>query len=119
MAPRSKRGTIEVDARARLEAKKRTLLADIERALLDALAESPEVHRSLWRLQREGFTLQLSLDCQREADGSVEQGPAERRSPRPDDASVEPAFRIDVSDLKFLRSIGIDPTRKRRARQPR
>ncbi|MBP1643651.1 MAG: hypothetical protein H6Q03_2320, partial [Acidobacteria bacterium] len=28
-------------------------------------------------------------------------------------------FRIDAADLRFLRSIGIDPTRKRRARGTR
>ena len=44
----------DLDARARMEAKKRNLLRDVERALLDALAESSEVHRTLWRLQREG-----------------------------------------------------------------
>jgi|GEM_PF-935694 len=31
----------------------------------------------------------------------------------------EPAFRIDGADLAFLRSIGIDPTRKVRSRKPR
>lgn len=31
----------------------------------------------------------------------------------------EPTFRIDGADLAFLRSIGIDPTRKVRVRKPR
>jgi len=88
------------------DAKKRSLLRDLERALLDAIAESPEVHRRLWKLQREGYTLQLSLDCAREDDSAA----AAPRAP-------EPGFRIDAEDLAFLRSIGIDPTRKRRTRR--
>jgi hypothetical protein len=53
----------DVDTRSQLEARKRTLLSNVERALLDALAESPDVHRSIWRLQKAGFTLRLSIEC--------------------------------------------------------
>ena len=109
-----------MDARARMEAKKRNLLRDVERALLDALAESSEVHRTLWRLQREGCTLQLSLDCQREDD--PERVPVRVRAARKPPAAPppgDPVFRIDADDLRFLRSLGIDPTRKRRARRAR
>lgn len=81
---------------------RRALLRDLERALLDAIAESPEVHRTLSRLDREGFTLQVMLDCQ----------PKESTEPLPD-----PVFRIDSSDLSFLRSVGIDPTRRTRRRR--
>lgn len=89
------------------EARKRTLLSELERALLEAISESPEVHRALWRLQREGYVLHLALDCEREdgAELSARSEPA-------------PQFKIDASDLQFLRSIGIDPTRKRRLRRP-
>lgn len=81
---------------------RRALLRDLERALLDAIAESPEVHRTLSRLEREGFTLQVMLDCQ----------PKERAAALPD-----PVFRIDSTDLSFLRSVGIDPTRRARRRR--
>ncbi len=86
------------------DAKKQSLLRDLERALLDAIAESPEVHRTLYRLQRAGYTLQLSLDCT----GQGEPTPVHREEPAP-------TFRIDAADLAFLRSVGIDPTRKRRS----
>ena len=112
----------ELDARARMEAKRRTLLRDVERALLDALAESSEVHRTLWRLQREGWTLQLSLDCQREDDRERGAGRSRVRAVRKassGEGSSEPVFRIDADDLRFLRALGIDPTRKRRARRAR
>lgn len=109
-----------MNARARNEAKKRTLLADVERALLEALAESTEMHRVLYRLQRAGWALELHLDCHRVDEPADEESPvrtkrsrrlaAERTSP------PDPAFVIDSGDLRFLRSIGIDPTRKRRRR---
>lgn len=44
--------------------------------------------------------------------------PAARRSAGASDGgSAEPDFRIDGRDLAFLRSIGIDPTRRRRGRR--
>ena len=107
-----------MDARARMEARKRTLLADVERALLDALAESSEVHRALWKLQREGWTLRLLLDCQPEAEGEAASSRTEPR-PVPRPPGREPSFRIDAEDLRFLRDIGIDPTRRRAPRRPR
>jgi hypothetical protein len=36
--------------------------------------------------------------------------------PEPPRAPAAPPFRIDGEDLSFLRSIGIDPTRRRRRR---
>lgn len=85
------------------QARKRTLLSNLERALLDALAESPEVHRTLWHLQKAGYTLRLSIDCQESEAAGV--------------ANPSVAFRIDAEDLRFLRSIGVDPTRRARTRK--
>lgn len=109
-----------MSTRSRMNSRKKTLLADVERALLEALAESPAVHRTLWKLQREGWTLRLHLDCERDdgTDGGTEaQLPAP--ATRPPRREREPEFRIDATDLRFLRSLGIDPTRKRRPRGPR
>jgi hypothetical protein len=101
-----------------MNSKKRTLLADVERALLDALAESPAVQRTLWKLQREGWTLRLILDCDREPGADARTADAAGATPaRAREGEAE--FRIDAADLRFLRSIGIDPTRKRRARGAR
>ena len=83
-----------------MDERKRGLLREVERALLDAISESNEVHRSLSRLQRAGYTLHLFLDCAAEREGSPQ----------------APVFRINGQDLKLLRSLGIDPTRKHRRR---
>jgi hypothetical protein len=78
--------------------------------VVDALAESPEVHRSIWRLQRAGYTLQFSIECHESA--SAEEAGEPRRAPQ-----APGTFRIDAGDLGFLRSIGIDPTRRARRRE--
>jgi hypothetical protein len=91
-----------VNARTPIEARRRSLLRAVERALFDAIAESPELHRALWRLQRAGYNLRLSIDqCAPEPS-------SDSSARRPPDTS---GFRIDTEDLRFLRSIGIDPTR--------
>jgi hypothetical protein len=43
--------------------------------------------------------------------------PESRARPAAGAAAASAAFRIDASDLGFLRSIGIDPTRRPRARR--
>jgi hypothetical protein len=95
----------------RLDAKAQSLLRELSRALLDAISESSAVADSLRRLHRQGFTLHLVLDCQRDGSGRAAAG-----EPEGGTAGAEAAFRIDAGDLAFLRSIGIDPTRRRRRR---
>jgi hypothetical protein len=101
-----------VDARIPTDARKQTLLRAIERALFEAISDSPEVHRSLWRLQRAGYTLRLALECG-EATGDGAATAADAGSEQ------KAAFRIDGEDLRFLRSVGIDPTRGGRQRRRR
>ena len=79
------------------------------------MAESPEVHDRLESIRREGYTLNLFLDCKRSAsdkNGGKMDGAARR-------PLAPPTFRIDGRDLAFLRSVGIDPTRKARSRSSR
>jgi hypothetical protein len=99
-----------VSAKTTADARKRTLLRAIEHALYEAISESAELHRSLWRLQRAGYTLHLSLDCRAEP---ATAGGAPARAAAPERSE----FRIDGDDLRFLRSIGIDPTRPGRKRR--
>ena len=105
------------------------LLKDLGQALIDAIAESPDVSANLLRLQQSGYSLYLTVDCKQDSackqtegedDGATaeEDGSARRlrlqATPSP---GGEPSFRINTRDLSFLRSIGIDPTRKRRGRR--
>ena len=89
-------------------------------ALIEAISDSSDINESLRELQKAGYSLYLVVDCRR--------GAAKRRrseSSRSATAAAEvgtaratdPTFRIDGNDLLFLRSIGIDPTRKSRAKR--
>ncbi len=89
----------------------RELLRDLGRALSQSIAHSPEIHRTLRRFHEEGYTLHLTLDCKRQPP-AVEPVAVARRG-----AAAEPSFTIDARDLSFLRSIGIDPTRRLRRRK--
>ena len=117
------------------------MLRHLGRTLTEAIAESSDAHRALRRIQEEGYSLYLLLDRQ----GLAEEGCAAPEPPRwhedrvsegllgaaepqddpcssapscePRSPEREPEFRIDGRDLAFLRSIGIDPTRRvRRAK---
>ena len=116
-----------MDAKAQAEARRRSLLADVERALLEAISDSREVQACLRRLHRAGWLLELQLGCRRDVPGEgdpIPAPPSRRATParRPAAARAAggeaPAFRMDAEDLRFLRSIGIDPTRKRPAQRP-
>jgi hypothetical protein len=86
------------------------MLSEFRRALYDAISDSTDVHRTWRQLRDEGYSLFLLVDCKRQES----QEPLERGKlalPR-----QEPVFQINGTDLSFLKSIGIDPTRRARRR---
>ena len=93
------------------EERLRQILRELERALSQAIADSSEIGDSLRRIQEEGFELQMIFECRSvgPADPTPAEPPRRRRA-------MQPVFRIHGDDLAFLRSIGIDPTRRRGAR---
>jgi hypothetical protein len=103
------------------------MLKDLRRALSDAISESSEVSRTLRKIREEGYSLYLLVDCKREASDAepLALTPAARRSlpaisasgSSSSSSSSDPCFLIDGRDLSFLRSIGIDPTRRLRRRR--
>ena len=97
-----------------LDDKLHQMLRDLRRALSEAITDSPEVTRTLRRIREEGYALYLLVDCKRE---SLDEDPLPLTSPSFRSSSSEPAFQIDGRDLNFLRSIGIDPTRRLRRRR--
>jgi hypothetical protein len=99
----------------KLDDKLHQMLRELRRALSEAISESSDVNRTLRRIREEGYALYLLVDCKREP-GEIEPLTfATTSAPRL--SSGEPAFQIDGRDLSFLRSIGIDPTRRLRRRR--
>jgi hypothetical protein len=95
------------------------MLRELRRALSDAISESSEINHTLRKIREEGYSLYLLVDCKRDANEPepVTFANATTASRVPRLSSGEPAFQIDGRDLSFLRSIGIDPTRRLRRRR--
>lgn len=103
-----------------LDDRTRAALRELGKALNEAVSSSAEVHEILQRLREEGHEPYLVLDATvalekrgrsaRAALPSIRRGGHTRR----EDAEGG-SFQIDVKDLHFLRSVGIDPTRAPRA----
>ena len=98
----------------KLDDKLHQMLRELRRALSEAISESSEVNRTLRKIREEGYSLYLLVDCKREAN---ELEPVTFGTGAPRLSSGEPVFQIDIRDLSFLRSIGIDPTRRMRRRR--
>ena len=88
------------------------MLRDFGRALSEAISDSSEASRKLRQLKDEGYSLYLLLDG-----GENERGGQPAAVPQRQLAAGQPEFRINGKDLSFLRSIGIDPTRRLRRRR--
>jgi hypothetical protein len=97
----------------KLDDKLHSMLRDLRRALSEAISESSEINRTLRRIREEGYALYLLVDCKREVEDPEAVALTAPRWP----TSGEPAFQIDGRDLNFLKSIGIDPTRRLRRRR--
>jgi hypothetical protein len=112
-----------------LDDKLHQMLKDLRRALSDAISESSEVSRTLRKIREEGYSLYLLVDCKREtSDGEPLALSPAVRTPRISRmtsttsaasaaSAADPCFVIDGRDLSFLKSIGIDPTRRLRRRR--
>jgi hypothetical protein len=97
----------------KLDDKLHSMLRDLRRALSEAISESSEINRTLRKIREEGYALYLLVDCKREVEDADAVALTAPRWP----TSGEPAFQIDGRDLNFLKSIGIDPTRRLRRRR--
>ncbi len=106
-----------------LDERMRGLLRELGTALNDAVSSSQKVHEVLARVRAEGYEAYLVLDAtvalDRRGRRSSAALPSIRRgSPvgARGDGEMAP-FQINIKDLTFLRSVGIDPTRPIRARR--
>lgn len=98
---------------SKLDDKLHQMLRELRRALSDAISDSSEVNKTLRKIREEGYSLYLLVDCKREVNDSE---PVALTAPRWS-GSGDPVFQIDGRDLNFLKSIGIDPTRRLRRRR--
>ena len=111
-----------------LDEKLRAYLRELGAALNEAVSSSEKVHEILAKVKSEGYGAYLCLDATVALDKrgrrssaalpSIRRGglnaPKEDRDGNAMDTAV---FQINVKDLGFLRSVGIDPTRPIRARK--
>lgn len=98
------------------------LLKELGDAINDSISESIDVNDRIQRIRDEGYNLYVVLDATiglNKEDEAHKHGEAKPSAPAPERAVAltrsgrsDVQFRIDISDLGFLRSIGIDPTRK-------
>lgn len=86
------------------------MVSRLEEALASAIAESGDASDALEGLREEGYSLYLLVREGEDEEAVVGRPQVGRRA-------AEPEFRIDGRDLRFLKSIGIDPTRRLRRRK--
>lgn len=97
----------------------REMLKELGQAINESISGSGRVHESIQRIRDEGYNLYMVLDAKvgvdkREGRG---RGRSSRSGTGSTAASERAEFRINVKDLRLLKALGIDPTRKVRARQ--
>ena len=88
------------------------LVEELREAVSQALAGSPAVDEAMQRIRQQGWSLYLVVDRKSEGEALEAYEIADEEP-----ALAEASFRIDSNDLSFLRSIGIDPTRRTRRRR--
>jgi hypothetical protein len=87
-------------------------LQDLRGAITEALADSADVNRSMDQVREEGWSVYLVIDRKRE-----DETPEGIELTGDDSDGKIPTFRINSRDLAFLKSVGIDPTRRVRRRR--
>ena len=96
-----------------MDEKIKQLLKDLGQAINESISGSEDVNDHIQRIKNEGYNLYVVLDATIGLGRDDEAG--EEPAPSGTDVATirrDVQFRIDVNDLSFLRSVGIDPTRK-------
>ncbi|MHB0969852.1 MAG: hypothetical protein ACYC7A_01725 [Thermoanaerobaculia bacterium] len=84
------------------------LIKELGEAINESISSSPDVNRRIQRIKDQGYDLYVLLDAT--IGLNRENGENTSTAQRHKRETIQ--FRIDVNDLSFLRSVGIDPTRK-------
>jgi hypothetical protein len=100
----------------------REMLKELGQAINESISGSGRVHDSIQRIRDEGYNLYMVLDAKvgvnkREGRGRTRRVLAAEPEEAERSTGERAAFRINLKDLRFLKSLGIDPTRKVRVRK--
>lgn len=101
----------------------RAMLKELGQAINESISGSGRVHDSIQKIRDEGYNLYMVLDAKvgvnkREAKAGRSRRAIAAADPEETRSTGErAAFRINLKDLRLLKSLGIDPTRKVRARK--
>jgi hypothetical protein len=106
----------------------REMLKELGQAINESISGSGRVHDSIQRIRDEGYNLYMVLDAKVGVNRRAARSGSRRRAHSAEAGngngngasghSEQAAFRINIKDLRFLKALGIDPTRKVRARAP-
>src|SRR5438132_7543342 len=95
----------------------REMLKELGQAINESISGSGRVHDSIQRIRDEGYNLYMVLDAKVGVNRRSPRSGSRRRSgaaPETGKAVAgigeQAAFRINIKDLRFLKSVGIDPT---------
>lgn len=91
-----------------MDEKIKQLLRELGNAINESISASPHVNQHIQKIRDEGYNLYVVLDATIGLGKNGGEGDKKQVSVTNGDAT----FRININDLGFLRSIGIDPTRK-------
>jgi hypothetical protein len=95
-----------------LDEKIKQLLRELGNAINESISGSADVNDHIQRIRDEGYNLYVVLDATIGLGRNDEENEEVTSSNQVALATTEIQFRINVNDLSFLRSVGIDPTRK-------
>jgi hypothetical protein len=102
----------------------REMLKELGQAINESISGSGRVHDSIQRIRDEGYNLYMVLDAKVGVNRRTPRSGSRRRAGAAPEAGKavamigeQAAFRINIKDLRFLKSVGIDPTRKVRTRR--
>ena len=101
----------------------REMLKELGQAINESISGSDRVHDSIQKIREEGYNLYMVLDAKvgvnrREARArgpclaAPGRGASSRSSNESPRATRAPPSSINVKDVRILKSLGIDPTRK-------
>ncbi len=95
----------------------RQMLKELGQAINESISGSGRVHESIQKIREEGYNLYMVLDAKVGVNRNGNGRHDEDDEPETEVKGDRATFRINVKDLRFLKSVGIDPTRKVRARR--